>query len=154
VVEQAATNWLEPKGSPAMARRRLVIVIAALTALAFGCSSSSNNPSSPNGGSSFSADVQPIFTANCTAPTCHGTGESQGLRLTSGDAYGELVNVQSTEVPTLMRVRPNEPDSSYIMIKLGDSPPVGERMPRGQSPLSSGNISTIRTWIEDGAQND
>jgi len=133
-------------------KQTVATILVVLVPLVVGCSSS--DPSSPSGGSSLSADVQPIFTANCSSQSCHGSGEQQGLRLTSGASYGELVNVPSTEVVTLVRVLPSEPDSSYLIMKLGADPPQGLQMPRGQNPLSAADVSTIRDWIVDGALND
>ena len=102
----------------------------------------------------YEADVQPIFNANCASAACHGSGESAGLRLTSGSSHGNLVNVSSTQVVSLKRVLPNDPDNSYLVQKLGANPDVGLQMPRGQNPLSSADVTTIRDWIEDGALND
>ena len=130
----------------------IVIILAAAVS---GCSGSNDSPSSPgNGDRSFSSDVQPIFTANCSAATCHGLAESEGLRLTDGDAYGEIVNVPSTQDPNIMRVLPSRSDSSYLLMKVGPNPPQGDRMPRNAAPLSSSDISTITDWVDEGAENN
>lgn len=142
-----------PERSPTVNRLTLALTMAVVASLALGCSSSSD-PAGPGGGSSLSGDVQPIFTANCSSQACHGTGEAQDLRLTSGDSYDELVNVASTQVASLMRVLPSEPDSSYLVEKLGANPAQGLQMPRGQTPLSSADVATIREWIENGALDD
>jgi hypothetical protein len=134
-------------------RSTVAVALAIVVPLAVGCSGDSD-PAGPSGGSSLSADVQPIFTARCAAQECHGATEEQGLRLTSGASYNELVNVPSTEVVTLMRVLPSKPDSSYLIMKLGANPPQGLQMPRGLNPLSTADMTTIRDWIEDGALND
>ena len=130
----------------------LAVIFAAVVS---GCSGSNDSPSSPSSGDrSFSSDVQPIFTANCSAATCHGLAESEGLRLTEGNAYGELVNVPSTQNPNIMRILPSRSDSSYLLMKVGPNPPQGDRMPRNAAPLSSSNIATIADWVDEGAENN
>src|SRR5438552_10792114 len=53
-------------------------------------------------GVSFETDVQPIFTARCALPACHsGPFPTQGLNLSDGSAYADIVNVMSTERPDL-----------------------------------------------------
>src|ERR1700760_4632763 len=64
---------------------------------------------SGSGGSDVTADLasiqQNVFTPICSV--CHiGGGPPEGLRLDEPNAYNLLVNVPSTEVPALMRVKP------------------------------------------------
>ena len=143
-----------------------MMVLAALAAAA--CSSGTTSSTTPktttssstttsSGGVSFSRDIQPIFNANCVV--CHtGTSGPQGLTLDSGKAYGNLVNVNSTEAPSMKRVAPGSPDKSYIINKLlgtqtqaGGS---GAQMPFGAQPLSQATISLIQQWITAGAPNN
>lgn len=92
-----------------------------------------------------------VFTPICTQ--CHtGSAAPHGLALDAGVAWGNLVNAQSVEQNQLKRVRPGEPDSSYIVWKIeGRAAIVGGRMPLGLQPLSSEVIAAIRTWIQNGA---
>lgn len=91
-----------------------------------------------------------VFTPICTE--CHtGSAAPQGLRLDAGVSYGMLVNVASTEVPSLLRVDPGNPDDSYLVQKLEGTASVGERMPLGGPYLSQMTINAIRQWITDGA---
>lgn len=121
----------------------------------------------PFSGSSFAAQIQPIFDTNCIR--CHapggigfnGTGGDQnnGLDLTLGNSHGKLVNQLTFEAPDITprrRVIPGEPDSSYIIQKIiSDSPKFGNRMPLDGPPfLSQGEIELIRNWIEEGAPNN
>jgi hypothetical protein len=62
-----------------------------------------------------------------------------------------LVNVPSTEVPSLLRVRPGDPDNSYLIQKLEGTAAVGARMPLGGGALPAATIAAIRQWITDGA---
>jgi len=107
---------------------------------------------------SFSADVQPIFTANCALAGCHtGPSPEEGLDLRAGRSYARLVNVDSHECGQLKRVRPGRADASYLVFKL-EGPPQpcfsGDRMPRNAPPLSASDRETIQTWIAQGAANN
>jgi serralysin len=98
----------------------------------------------------YTSDIQPIFTNRCTG--CHsGGGAPQGLQLDAANSYGDLVNVASNEVPTLLRVEPGNPDDSYLVQKIEGTAAVGGRMPLGGTPLSAGTIALIRQWISEGA---
>ena len=65
-----------------------------------------------------------------------------------------LVNVASTEVPSILRVAPSDPDNSYLIQKLEGTASVGEQMPFGGTPLPQASIDVIRQWIIDGAIDD
>jgi hypothetical protein len=117
-------------------------------------------PLVPGGGTAppLSADFESIqeniFTPICSV--CHaGGGAPEGLRLDAANSYNLLVGVPSTEVPTLLRVKPGDPDNSYIVQKLEGHAAVGAQMPFGcpatQPCLTSSTIAFIRQWITDGA---
>ena len=110
------------------------------------------------GGVCFDTDIQPILTGNCAFSGCHaGTAPQQGQNLSAGVAYANVVCVASNERPGMMRVRPFEPDSSYLVHKIqgtqGDVGGSGGQMPLGGTPLSQQQISLIRAWITQGARN-
>lgn len=116
-------------------------------------------PGPPAGDVTLSGDVQPIFTANCAFANCHaGPIPVLGQNLSAGQAYGSIVNVTSQQVPSLRRVRPSLPDSSYLLHKIqgtqGTVGGSGGRMPLGGAPLSNADIATIRAWIAAGAPNN
>jgi hypothetical protein len=95
-----------------------------------------------------------IFTPICSV--CHiGGGAPEGLRLDAADSFNLLVGVPSTEVPSLLRVKPGDPDNSYIIQKLEGHAAVGAQMPFGcpstQPCLTTTTIAFIRQWITDGA---
>jgi hypothetical protein len=103
---------------------------------------------------SLSADFQSIqdnvFTPICSV--CHVGGSApMGLRLDAADSYSLLVGVPSTEVPAILRVKPRDPDNSYIIQKLEGHAAVGVQMPFGGPYLSSDTIAFIRQWITNGA---
>jgi hypothetical protein len=100
--------------------------------------------------SAFKTIQDTIFTPLCV--TCHaGPAAPRGLRLESGVAFAALVNAPSAEVPALLRVKPGDPNASYLVQKIEGRAAVGARMPLGQPPLSQANIDLIRQWITDGA---
>lgn len=103
----------------------------------------------------LSAIQAKIFTPNCASfSSCHGGASPQeGMSLVA-PAAAALIGVASTEVPTLMRVAPGDPDASYLLQKLERAmPAVGVRMPPDQ-PLAANKIEAIRLWIAAGAQDD
>jgi hypothetical protein len=91
-----------------------------------------------------------IFTPICT--TCHaGASAPLGLRLDEGNSYALLVNVASSEVPSLLRVNPGDPDNSYLVHKIEGRAAVGGRMPLGGPPLPQESIDLVKQWIAAGA---
>lgn len=111
------------------------------------------------GAACFAQDIQPIFSANCALSGCHaGTAPQQGMNLSAGAAYANIVCVASAERPGMMRIRPFEPDSSYLFHKIQGTQTTiggsGAQMPLGAAPLSAQQISLIRTWITQGARNN
>jgi hypothetical protein len=52
-------------------------------------------------------------------------------------------------------VAPGSAETSYLIHKLdGRSDIAGLRMPQGGPFLSTGDVQVIRTWIDQGAQNN
>jgi mono/diheme cytochrome c family protein len=106
--------------------------------------------SGPPVNSDFQQIQATIFTPICTA--CHtGANAPQGLRLDAANSYALLVNVASAEVPSLLRVNPGNPDSSYLVQKIQGTAAVGGRMPLGGPALSQAQIDLVRQWISSGA---
>lgn len=108
-------------------------------------------PGPPDTTASFSRDIQPIFDRSCS---CHlGGGAPLGLDLSAGKSYNNLVNVPSAELPSLDRVEPNDPDTSYLVWKIEGDPRIsGVRMPADGPPfLDNQTIELIRKWIRQGA---
>jgi len=99
----------------------------------------------------FASIQQNVFTPVCTR--CHaGAAAPTGLRLDEESSYAMLVNVASVEVPGLRRVRPGDPDLSYLIQKLEGRAAVGARMPLNSPPLPQATIDVIKQWIREGAQ--
>ncbi len=96
----------------------------------------------------YQADVKPILDANCVA--CHvpgGEGYAKtGLQLDSyeavmkGTQFGPVVVAGSSVSSTLYRLISGQADPSI-------------RMPHGQGALPEKDVTTIATWIDQGAKN-
>ncbi|MCZ6852858.1 MAG: CHRD domain-containing protein, partial [Gammaproteobacteria bacterium] len=84
----------------------------------------------------FSRVQEQVFTPSCALSGCHaGASPAQGMNLSEGQAYANIVNVPSNEFPSLNRVEPNDPDNSYLIQKIEGTAQVGARMPLGAGPL-------------------
>jgi hypothetical protein len=139
------------------------MLLAAGAAMALGCADF-DTPVDPSGGApdvlvanpSFSADVEPIFEKRCSIGGCHSLATRQAdLVLAPGAAYDALVGVPSTLRPSMLRVKPSRPDSSWLVVMIGpdDAARGGEsRMPLASHPLTDNQIATIVRWIEQGAR--
>lgn len=100
-------------------------------------------------GVSFSQQVVPIFTANCTG--CH--GGTANLFLGSAQAYNSLVNVpaQTGACAGTPRVTPGNSGQSALYLRVSGT--CSQRMPLGGS-LTEPEITLIRQWIDQGALNN
>ncbi len=110
-------------------------------------------------GTCFTRDIQPILSDNCAVSGCHaGTAPQLGQNLSAGVAYANIVCVPSVELPGMVRVRPFQPDFSYLVRKIqgtqADVGGSGGRMPLGGTPLTQTQIDLIRAWITAGAKNN
>ena len=108
----------------------------------------SNSPSTPDVVSlsgdgeavvSYAGSVQPIWNSNCGS--CHGS--NGGLNLTS---YSNIMAGTSNNGPV---VTPGDGANSLIVRRLNGT--SGGLMPQGGPALSAGTITTIETWINQGA---
>jgi methionine-rich copper-binding protein CopC len=108
-------------------------------------------------GGPVTADFQSIqdnvFTPICSK--CHiGGGAPEGLQLDAAHSYNLLVGVPSAEQPAVLRVKPGDPDNSYMVRKIENAPGItGQQMPLMETPLPQATIDAIRQWITNGAPN-
>jgi WD40 repeat protein/mono/diheme cytochrome c family protein len=95
---------------------------------------------------SYFHDIRPILQANCQG--CHQPSKSKGgyvmtdfkKLLTGGDAEGAAIV-------------PMHPDKSSILKMI--TPQDGEvRMPKGKTPLADDEVALLRSWIQQGAEDD
>lgn len=107
-----------------------------------------------------------IVGSGCIAgPTCHASDAGGKLTmLEQGKAYAGLVGVVAMGMNMtagatncadtgLLRVKPGDPDNSLLVKKLEGNPPCGMPMPVG-GMLKPDQIMQIRTWIQNGANDD
>ena len=140
-------------------RLSVVAGLAVLTGVACAGDGTGLEPVSGVDQVTLSGDVQPIFTSTCALSGCHaGSNPEEGLNLSAGQTFANVVNVPSRQLPRMNRVAPGRPDSSYLVLKLrGVHLEVGGRgsqMPLGGMPLSMNELSTIGLWILNGALNN
>ena len=100
-----------------------------------------------------------VFTPLCSG--CHNGSQPSGgalpgsQNLTAEHTFSNIVGVASLEQPNLMRVKPGDPDNSYLIHKVeGTAGITGAQMPLGGPPLSQATIDQIRSWISSGAPNN
>ena len=95
---------------------------------------------------SFSRDIAPVLVQSCIG--CHGGDDPSAdfdmdtfQQLLAGGDQGQSVEI-------------GNPDDSYIIAKLKGTAAEGQRMPRGQAPLSDEVIAKFELWIKEGAKFD
>jgi hypothetical protein len=140
---------------------RRVILVATLILVS--CGKLKELPTSPGGGTgdpidptaTFTRVQNEVFTTNCASLGCHDPlGQQQGLILTKGRAFANIVNQTSTETPALVRVAPGDPANSYLYRKITGAGITGDRMPQGGPYLTDVQTKLVRDWIRRGAPND
>jgi hypothetical protein len=145
------------------------VLVGALGFAVLGCSSSASGEAHDDGdassddacaccsnesdgaGKALAAEVKTLIDQTCTNTlTCHGSGAG-GMTLTVGNEFTNMINVASTEKPSLMRVAPGDPENSYAYLKLHcESGYVQSCMPLNSSPDPSA-ASLFYAWIGAGA---
>jgi hypothetical protein len=112
---------------------------------------------------SFANNIQPIYNRSCALAGCHIPPVlNAGLNLAPGAAYGDTVNVNSTQRPNLKRIKPGDPANSYLLRKVTGQNISGVLMPQGcpGTPLNGAQcltpdeIDAIQTWILECAPNN
>jgi hypothetical protein len=123
----------------------------------------------PAGGAtiSFANSIQPIFNASCALAGCHvGPVPAENLDLTAGTSYRQTVGVNALEVPKLKRIKPGDPDNSYLVQKIEAAPGLSP-MPLGCQGIACGGagqngamclcpdqVAAIRQWVVECAPNN
>ena len=134
-------------------RNLSLLVLMFIVALSMACTTNTENlvaaddddNEEPIQQVSYANDVQPIFNNSCTG--CHGS--TGGVNLSSFSALmGSVGNNYGGNL-----VVPGNADASGLVDKIEPNPQHGSRMPTNGT-LSPTQIQTIRTWINEGAQNN
>lgn len=101
----------------------------------------------------FSSIQDTVFTPTCAISGCH--NGSVPPDLSPGRAYENIVNVPNSQHPDVPRIKPGEPEASYLYLKMaGGDDIVGALMPLQALPLSQQALDSIRVWILRGAPRD
>jgi hypothetical protein len=87
----------------------------------------------------------------CGSPDgCHGASAG-GMSVVIGREFIDMIDVASSEDPSLKRVAPGDPDHSYVYLKLACQGGIVDAcMPLGNSPQPA-VVALFRAWIEAGA---
>jgi len=90
-----------------------------------------------------------IFKKNCSTVGCHsGAYPPMNLNLEKDRFVKALLNIPSQEIPSLKLVDTDNPEKSYMLMKIkGETSIVGKRMPVGSPALKENDIQTIEDWI-------
>lgn len=95
-----------------------------------------------------------VFTPSCASAGCHrGVVPSAGLDLTLGKSYSQLINVNSTQVPGILLVKPGDSANSYLIHKIDGTFTEGGLMPVRRS-LTTSQIQIVKQWVDGGALNN
>jgi hypothetical protein len=111
----------------------------------------------PSAPPKFSEVQTRVFSVSCTFSACHDAASSQqGLNLSVGSAYSNLVNAPATgPMGNRVRVIPGDVKNSYLIEKLtSTTPAAGARMPSNGDPLEPDRLQLVEDWIMGGAKND
>lgn len=110
--------------------------------------STSGDPTGDPPACDFPSSIQPIFDMRCG---CHASAmPPQGLSLAAGQAFANLVGVDSAQQPGTPRVAPGDAAGSWLVTKIKPAPPVGMQMPEG-GMLEPDQVALIEAWIDAGA---
>jgi hypothetical protein len=108
-----------------------------------------NNGGTTIGTSPTFDNVSQIFTSACG--DCHTSFQESGVRLNN---YNNVINSVGDQYGTNV-VNPGSAETSPLIDKIASSnPSFGVRMPEGGPFLSNDRINQIRTWINNGANDD
>ncbi len=97
-------------------------------------------------------DIERLFESTCTP--CHTDRVSGGLSLLANPELHARLLSPSVQLPSMARVTPGDPGSSYLWLKLegthAEAGGLGEPMPLGET-VSTQQRDLLRRWIEQGA---
>jgi hypothetical protein len=100
----------------------------------------------PTSGVSFSKHVEPLFQQTCIGAGCHG-GSQPAVNLNLEiNVWSSLIDY----LPPIVLVK-NGNKSPLVMYLDGRLAP---QMPLREQPLTTNQINGVKTWIDEGAQNN
>ena len=133
--------------------KTIVVAGVAVVALA-GCSKRNAAPAKAEVAPGYAAQVEKVFLKRCKG--CHSAEKAKGkLVLDKGKGYANLVGPMSTKAPDIPRVKPGDPEGSFLWQKLTGSAREGKAMPLtpyGWKKLPDDELELVRRWIAGGAR--
>lgn len=125
-----------------------ILSIVAIPLLSTGCSNDV----------SFNKDINPILVSNCLE--CH-DGSGEGVKksgfdlkdyasLMKGTKFGPVIVAGDSESSTLYRLIDHKADPEIQMPPHHEVALASKKL----KPLTSGQIKTIKMWIDQGAKNN
>jgi len=154
-------------------KRALTLTLTLVLSLASACKRESPAPSAapaapPPAAPSFRRDVAPVLDRMCArARGCHGAEptDSVSLDLSSAAAWRQLVGARAEAREGALRVKPGDPQASFLLDKLTGTlrPREGKPMPIDPqtgapvvpSPIDRAYLDAIlKPWIAAGAPNN
>ena len=137
------------------------LIVACL--LPIGCGDEKALPTEPGGGpgpsplATYTRVQDEVFTPKCALSGCHlgpASLAQEGLVLSSGVAFDNVVAVRSNQNPSIFRVTPGDATNSYLWRKItAGQPIIGDRMPQ-TGTITEAERQLITDWILRGAPRD
>lgn len=145
----------------AVKRAILLVTILASGALFTGCGEEKRlftEPESPPSElATFTRVQREVFTPKCALSGCHlgpAALAQEGLVLSEGVAYDNIVMVRANQNTSLFRVAPLDAANSYLVRKITPgSFIVGDRMPQ-TGELTGAERQLVTDWVARGAPRD
>src|ERR1035437_11135107 len=126
-----------------MVTKAILGIAVAITALLLtACSTSLKNVS-------YSKDVQPILTKNCSE--CHAPGKP-GFEASGLDTTGYASLMKGGKFGAL--VKPGDALSSALNMLVEGRAHSSIRMPHGRAKLPDKDIEVLKVWVNEGAKNN
>jgi hypothetical protein len=146
--------------------RRVFLLTACAVACisAAGCGDEKRLPVEPGGPgpgpsplATYTRVQDEVFTPRCALSGCHlgpASLAQEGMVLSSGVAYDNVVMVRANQNPSIFRVTPGDAVNSYLWRKITPGQQIiGDRMPQTGS-ISEAERQLITDWILRGAPRD
>lgn len=138
-----------------MQRLALFVLLSGMT-LTTGCPGSIDDPLRFRSGVGSKCpddyDVeQDLLRGTCGTLGCHTGGPSlaaAGLDLSAPGVGGRMLAHTSEACGGVPLIDPHDLDGSYLLAKLGDQPPCGDRMPAGQAELNAVERACLDEYLE------
>ena len=123
-------------------RKKLILGTAMMTGAAMLVACSLRNVS-------YSKDVQPILSKNCSE--CHAPGKP-GFEASGLDTTGYQSLIRGGKFGLL--VKPGDAFTSTLNMLVEGRAHSAIRMPHGKDKLADKDVETLKVWVNEGAKNN